>query len=182
MTTQIVTGSIADLAQKNNQSIAETFLSCDCVVLIDVSGSMNSEDGTGKTRYNRACEALKNLQASLPGKIAVVRFSDQVVFEPSGVPFFEGSGTDLAGGLQFIKMADVPEMHFVVISDGEPNDRQSALSIAKTFSNKIDVIFIGNELDHAAIQFMNGLAQISGGEQITADSAQIAEAARLLLA
>lgn len=182
MTTQIVTGSIADLAQKNNQSIAETFLSCDCVVLIDVSGSMNSEDGTGEPRYNRACEALKNLQASLPGKIAVVRFSDQVVFEPSGVPFFEGSGTDLAGGLQFIKMADVPDMRFVVISDGQPDDQQAALNIARTFSNKIDVIFIGNELDRSAIQFMNELARVSGGKQITADSAKIAEATRLLLA
>lgn len=181
-TQQIVTGSIADLAQKNNQSIAETFLLCDCVVLIDVSGSMDSEDGTGKTRYDRACEALKNLQASLPGKIAVVRFSDQVVFEPSGVPIFEGGGTDLTAGLRFIKMADVPEMRFVVISDGEPNDRQGALSIARTFLNKIDVIFIGNELDRSAIQFMNELARVSGGKQITADSAKIAEITRLLLA
>lgn len=182
MNTQIVTGSIADLAQKNNQSIAETFLSCDCVVLIDVSGSMYSEDRTGKSRYERACESLASLQQTLPGKIAVVRFSDDVKFEPSGVPFFEGGGTDLSAGLRFIKMADVPEMHFVVISDGEPNDRQSAISIAKTFSNKIDVIFIGNELDRSAIQFMNELARVSGGKQITADSAKIAETTRLLLA
>lgn len=111
-----------------------------------------------------------------------MRFSDQVVFEPSGVPIFEGGGTDLTAGLRFIKMADVPEMRFVVISDGEPNDRQGALSIARTFLNKIDVIFIGNELDRSAIQFMNELARVSGGKQITTDSAKIAEITRLLLA
>lgn len=181
MSTQLAAGSIGDLAQRNNQSIAESFLCCDCVVLIDVSGSMEAEDGTGKTRFERACEALKDLQASLPGKFAVVSFSDGVNFEPSGVPLFKGGGTDLAGALRFVKMADVPDMRFVVVSDGVPDDRQRAIWTARSFLNRIDVIFIGNELDGAAIRFMSELARVSGGEQITADSAGISANVRFLL-
>lgn len=177
----IVTGSIADLATRNNQSIAETFLSCDCVILIDVSGSMNATDSTEQTRYERACASLADLQATLPGKIAVVRFSDVVKFEPSGVPFFEGGGTDLAAGLRFVKLADVPEMKFIVVSDGEPDDERTALNLAGTFTNSLDVIFIGDERSSRAIKFMNKLAQASGGKQITADSAQISGSVQTLL-
>ena len=178
---EIVKGSIADLAQRNNQSLAETFLSCDCVVLIDVSGSMSSYDNYDKSRYERACESLRNLQNSLEGKIAVVRFSHDVAFEPAGVPAFTGGGTDLKKGLQFIKAADVPGIRFIVISDGTPDNPQQALSIAKTFKNKIDVIFVGNELDSGAIAFMNDLARVSGGKQVTADCAKINETAKFLL-
>ena len=178
---EIVKGSIADLAQRNNQSLAESFLSCDCVVLIDVSGSMASYDNSTKTRYERACESLRNLQQSLEGKIAVVRFSSDVAFEPAGIPNFISGGTNLAKGLQFVKAADVPGIRFIVISDGTPDNPQQALSIAKTFKNKIDAIFVGNELDSGAIAFMNDLARASGGKQVTADSAKISETARFLL-
>jgi len=178
---EIVKGSIADLAQRNNQSLAETFLSCDCVVLIDVSGSMSAYDNYDKSRYERACESLRNLQNSLEGKIAVVRFSHDVAFEPAGVPAFTGGGTDLKKGLQFIKAADVPGIRFIVISDGTPDNPQQALSMAKTFQNKIDVIFVGNELDSGAIAFMNDLARVSGGKQVTADCAKISETAKFLL-
>lgn len=178
---EIVRGSIADLAQRNNQSLAESFLSCDCVVLIDVSGSMASYDNSTKTRYERACESLRNLQNSLEGKIAVVRFSSDVAFEPAGIPTFTSGGTDLAKGLQFVKAADVPGIRFIVISDGTPDNPQQALSIARGFKNKIDVIFVGDECDSRAITFMNELARASGGKQVTADSALISENVRYLL-
>ena len=42
MTKEITKGSIADIMQNSNVSLAESFLSCDCVVLFDVSGSMNT--------------------------------------------------------------------------------------------------------------------------------------------
>ena len=35
---EITKGSISDLMQKEDVSLAESFLSCDCVVLFDVSG------------------------------------------------------------------------------------------------------------------------------------------------
>lgn len=179
---EIVTGSIADLAQKNNQSIAESFMSCDCIVLIDVSGSMTSEDHFNKSRYDRACDALRNLQGSMQGKIAVVAFSSDARFEPAGIPKFMHGTTGLVKGLQFIKPADmIPDMRFILISDGCPDDPTESLRLAKAFKNRIDVIFVGDESDSQAINFMNQLAEASGGKQVTADSARISETTQLLL-
>lgn len=183
MNTQIVTGSIADLAQKNHQSLAESFISCDVIVLIDVSGSMAHVDfNKTESRYERACTALANLQASRPGKIAVISFESLPSFCPAGIPDTPGGSTDLARALSFMQAADaVPGMRFVVISDGEPDDKTEALNIARQYQNRIDVIFVGDEADRSAIQFMNQLAAASGGKQIAADSAQIEEVIHLLL-
>ena len=183
MNTQIVTGSIADLAQKNHQSLAESFISCDVIVLVDVSGSMGRVDpGKVKTRYERACAALANLQASNPGKVAIISFESSPLFCPAGVPPAPGGTTDLGRALLFTQVADaVPGMRFVVISDGEPDNANEALNIARRYQNRIDVIFVGDETDRDAIQFMNQLATASGGKQITADSAQIAETVQFLL-
>lgn len=179
---EIVIGSITDMAQRKNQSIAESFMSCDCIILIDVSGSMTAEDGKGKSRYDRACDALRNLQGSMQGKIAVVAFSSDVKFEPAGIPQFQFGSTDLVKGLQFIKSADmIPDMRFILISDGCPDDPIRSLTLAKTFKNRIDVIFVGDESNTNAINFMSQLAQMSGGKQVTADSARISETATLLL-
>ena len=38
----LVAGSLYDIAKKNNQSIAETFINCDVVILVDTSGSMSA--------------------------------------------------------------------------------------------------------------------------------------------
>ncbi len=181
MTTSIVTGSLSDIAQRNNQTLAESFLSCDCIVVVDISGSMCADDNVGKSRYERACESLAELQRSLPGKIAVISFSDQAQFEPSGVPFFTGGSTNLAGALRFVKIADVPDMRFVLIADGNPDSKSEALKVARTFTNRIDTIFVGDERSAESIRFMQELARVSSGQQITADSARIGESVKLLL-
>jgi hypothetical protein len=161
---EITKGSISDLMQREDVSLAESFLSCDCVVLFDVSGSMENDDGTGKSRFDRGCDQLRELQASMPGKIAVVQFADRVQFMPGGVPVMDlcGYGTDLADGLRFIRMADVPDMRFVVISDGAPDSESMALAEAKRFDNKIDTVYIGKE-DGFGKDFLYKLASVSGG-------------------
>lgn len=162
---EITKGSISDLMQKEDVSLAESFLSCDCVVLFDVSGSMDNTDGTGKTRFDRGCDQLRELQASMPGKIAVVQFSDTVRFMPGGVPVFLGGMTDLAAGLRFIRVADVPDMRFVVISDGAPDSESMALAEARKFTEKIDTVFIGREGSDGR-DFLRDLAKASGGQSI----------------
>lgn len=164
---EITKGSISDLMQKEDVSLAESFLSCDCVVLFDVSGSMTNDDGTGKSRYDRGCDQLRQLQASLPGKIAVVQFADTVQFMPGGVPVMDlcGYGTDLAAGLRFIRMADVPDMRFVVISDGAPDSEAMALAEARKFTEKIDTVYIGHE-DGIGRDFLRELAKASGGQSL----------------
>lgn len=180
MKNEIVSGSISDVMKRDDVSLAESFLSCDCVILIDVSGSMDSRDGGNRTRFDRACDELRKLQAALPGKIAVVQFSSKVQFMPGGMPVFENGGTDLTTGLEFIRAADVPDMRFVVISDGEPNNEITAMAEARKFSNRIDTVFIGSE-DGYGREFLQRLASESGGSAIKTASENIKSEVMLLL-
>lgn len=181
--TAIIQGSISAIAQQNNKSLAESFVSADAIVIVDTSGSMSSSDSrNGKSRYDVACEELAQLQNSLPGKIAVLAFSDDVMFCPSGQPHDYCGGTDLAKALRFAKSADVEGMQFIVISDGEPDDRAEALKVAKTFKNKINVIYVGPEKSPSGRNFLTELAAASGGVAVTADRAQgLLEASKKLL-
>lgn len=170
----LVAGSLYDIAKKNNQSIAETFINCDVVILVDTSGSMSDSDNRdGQSRYDVACAELRALQGSLPGKIAVLSFSSDVEFCPSGVAFFQGGGTDMAKALQFAKVADgIPGMRFILISDGEPDYPTDTLRIAASYKNKIDTIYVGPENRPIGRDFLEKLAQTSGGQTITADRAK----------
>jgi Mg-chelatase subunit ChlD len=171
----LVVGSIADVAAKSGTSLAETFINCDAVVLIDVSGSMDAPDSRDRrTRYDVALEELAALQQALPGKIAVIAFSSWPVFVPGGQPPFLAGGTDLAAALQFAKVADVPsgDMRFFIISDGEPDSRDVALAVARTYHNRIDTIYVGPESYPLGRAFLQQLATASGGQSVTADRVQ----------
>lgn len=179
----IVPGSIADVAQRNGQSLAQSFVNAECVVLVDTSGSMGSADSRGgRTRYDVACEELAALQGSLQGKIAVLSFSNTTMFCPDGVPFNQAGYTDLAGALQFARVADVAGIRFIVISDGEPESADRALAEARKYQARIDVIYVGPESLPAGRDFLTKLAQASGGQVVTADKAAglALEAKRLL--
>jgi len=180
--TQLVKGSLGAIAQQENKSIAETFVNADCIIICDTSGSMAAEDSRGnRSRYDVACEELKNLQASLPGKLALLSFSDDVIFCPSGIPFNYQGGTDLAKALKFAKVADVTGIRFIVISDGEPSDEDGCIRIAKTFRAKIDTIYVGPEGGDGAA-FLKRLAKASGGQGVTAAKvAQLADNIQRLL-
>jgi len=173
MNNSLVMGSIGSIAQQSGKSIAETFMSADVIVIVDVSGSMNSSDSRGGlSRYNVACQELSMLQGGLPGKIAVIAFSDSTEFCPGGIPRMQGGGTNMAAALSFVKIADLPGMHFILISDGEPDNEQETLRIAKTFTNHIDVIFVGPESLPFGRDFLNRLAAATGGKSVTADRAK----------
>ena len=184
--TQIVKGSLSDIAKQTNTSLAESFLGADVVVLVDTSSSMTAADASdGMTRYDAACKELAALQATLPGKIAVISFAGHgfTMFCPNGQPYDLGGTTDLTGALSFAKIADVDDMRFIVISDGEPDDENAALRVAKSYQNRIDVVFVGNEAYPYGRDFLNRLAQASGGQTVTADRvAQLSSKVQLLLA
>lgn len=166
----IIPGSLSAVAAQNHKSIAETFVSADVVILIDTSGSMAERDARGgKSRYDVACEELKQLQESLPGKIALVSFSSEVSFCPAGVPTNYGSSTDLVRGLNYVKVADIPDMHFILISDGQPDNPFGALDVARTFNQKIDVIYVGPESRPEGREFLQKLAAATGGKSVMAD-------------
>lgn len=178
----IVTGSIADVAQRNGQSLAQTFVNAECVCIVDTSASMDSPDSRGgRTRYEVACEELAALQTSMPGKIAVLSFSSMTMFCPNGKPFNQGGGTNLAEALKFAKVADVPGIRFIVISDGEPDSAERALKEARKYTNRIDTIFVGPE-GGSGRKFLEQLAAASGGTHIKAHQAvALAASAKALL-
>lgn len=178
-----VEGSLAKIAEQNNQSIAESFVSADVIVIVDTSGSMGDRDRSdSRTRYQIACDELKKLQAKLSGRIAVIAFSSTVVFCPNGVPIDLGMGTDLAQALTFAKVADIPPMRYIIIADGYPDNRETALKVARTYQNRIDTIYVGPETDASAKAFMQELASVKQGKYETAKNAtQLAETTQRLL-
>lgn len=182
----ITKGSLSAIATQNGTSLAESFLDVDAVVVIDTSSSMSATGtATGCSRYEQACKELETLQASMPGKIAVISFSstNEVKFCPGGIPHNWLGGTDVAGALTFAKMADVPGMRFILISDGEPDSASAALAVARTYTNRIDTIFVGNERLPAGRKFLQELSAASGGQSITSDRVQaLATSVQRLLA
>ena len=180
----VVPGSLSDVSAKGGQSLAESFITAEAVILVDVSGSMGAHDSRGgRTRYDVALAELAALQGSMPGRLAVIAFSDEPQFVPGGVPPYLAGDTDLAAGLQFAKVADVAGMRFIVISDGEPNSEERALAVAATFTNRIDTVFVGPEAFPQGRRFLERLAAAHGGQSVTADRANelASQAARLLL-
>lgn len=169
--TQIIPGSISAIAQQSGRSIAELFTNADVVVIVDVSGSMASKDSMGKSRYEVACSELASLQNAMPGKVAVIAFSDRTEFCPAGVPLYQGGGTNLVGALRYAKIADVSRIKIILISDGEPNDQEQSINEARKFRNKINVIYVGPENKPAGREFLYKLAAATGGQSITADRA-----------
>ena len=174
--TALVPGSLQAIAKQQNQSIAETFLGADAIILVDVSGSMSGSP------FDQACGELRKLQADLPGKVAVIGFSDAPEFAPSGRPHFSSGGTDLARALTFVHVADGCGVRFIVISDGYPNDPEAALREASKFESRIDTVFIGSAGDPGA-EFLKKLAAASGGQYSKNQVGEVAERVeRLLLA
>lgn len=173
-TTALVPGSLQAIAQRDGMSLAESFLSADAIILVDVSGSMSG------TPYEQACAELRKLQGDLPGKVAVIAFSDRPEFAPSGTPRFISGGTDLARALGFVHVADGCGMRFIVISDGYPNDAEAALRQAKKFTSRIDTVFIGSPGDSGA-DFLRQLAAASGGQYSKNTVTEVAERVEQLL-
>lgn len=183
MDTALVKGSLGAVAKDTGHSLAHTFVNADVVVLVDTSGSMGTPDSrAGQTRYDVACEELATLQDNLPGKIAVISFSDRTMFCPDGIPFNLRGGTDLAGALRFARVADVPGMRFIILSDGEPDEPQAALREAAKYRAQIDVIYVGSETSPLGRDYLTQLARLSGGTTVTAETAkQLASTVQLLL-
>lgn len=181
----IVPGSVSAIQKSSGKSLAEVIADCVAVVLIDISGSMSSElirNGEETTRYNIACEELKKIQATFPGKILVIQFSDDAEFRLNGLPSNPGGQTNLHGALKFAKVVDAPGVKFFVISDGEPDNEYEAIQIAKTYANVINTIFVGPEDNVDARKFLVKLSAASGGKSmLAAEALGLADKVTLLL-
>ncbi len=65
MTTAIVKGSLSSVARQNNQSLAQSFLSCDLLVLVDTSGSMEQPDAPGGQFARQSTAELNQLSKTI---------------------------------------------------------------------------------------------------------------------
>ena len=172
MNNALVVGSLAQIAQAQNVSIAESFLNVDALILVDVSGSMDTTDSRGgQSRYDVALQELARLQGDLPGKLAVIGFSSTSQFVPNGRPAMIGSGTNLAGALEFVHVADDGDMRFIVISDGQPDEEEKALAVAAKFQGRIDGVYVGPEDDNRGRLFLERLSKAHGGRAVVAAQA-----------
>lgn len=177
-------GSLGELAATTGKALAESFMSCDAIIIVDTSGSMHTHDSRGnKSRFEVACEELASVQANLPGKVAIISFNDKTQFCPYGILEPPMGGTDMTNALQFAKVADdITGMHFVLVSDGEPDNDNSALEVARTYKNHIDTIYVGPEREGRGRSFLEKLASVTGGKSVTADRVMLlAEKITLLL-
>ena len=61
-TTALVPGSLSALSQRDNCTLAESFLNVDAILIVDMSGSMGAHDAPGgKSRYEAAEDELRAL-------------------------------------------------------------------------------------------------------------------------
>jgi hypothetical protein len=133
------------------------------VVAMDVSISMASFVGlTGKTRHDNLQQSVANVMAKgVPPSTFWLAFNDKTVIverPQDGLPPPDG-GTDLAGCL--LEARRYRPTRLLVISDGEPNDKASALTNALLLSCQISTIFCGDEADRAPQRFLRELAACS---------------------
>jgi len=169
MNNAIVPGSLSAIAQRYHVGLAESFLNCDVLILLDMSGSMDSHDAPGnRTRAEVAKEDVIRLQNTYKGKIALFCFADYCIFAPGGIPLPCGGSTDMAAALRYVQPADDCGSKIILVSDGMPNDASETLRIAREFKNKIDTIFCGPETDtEGGRAFLEKLAAATGGQAVT---------------
>lgn len=181
----IVPGSLSSIAARDGASLVEVFMSCDYIILVDTSGSMSEQDSRGgKSRYDVACDELRKLQSSLPGKLGIFSYSSECMICPGGVPNYQGGGTELLEAMEYVEPADGTIKKYVVISDGYPESgtENSILALARRMITPIDTIFAGPIEDMLGRQFMAELANAGRGRsEFSANASDLGDSARKLL-
>ena len=178
MNSQItIAGSQLDNAQKKGISVAKSFLDAEIVIIFDNSGSMMATDAPGgMSRKDYAQKQMTTIQGKNPGKVALICFADRTEYAPSGSIINVGGTTDLAGALKFARVADDCGLKILVISDGEPNNSQAALDVAKTYKTKIDALYCGSEGNWSGgREFLQRLTDATGGDFFTSEQPAMLE-------
>lgn len=162
----IVQGSIGSHMQTNNMSMAEAWLNVDVVVMMDVSGSMAITDaGEEVSRFKIANSELAKVQSLNPGKVAIIEFSDTAKFIPFGELSQPEGSTNVTAALQFARMMDkVGDIKFLLVSDGEPNNPTESIEVARSFTHRIDTIYVGPKGKQAGQDFLRQLSTATGGD------------------
>ena len=135
-------------------------------VLADISGSMDESVGA-TTKYALLHKALSDPSLDWTHQ-QLIAFNSivETVSHPSLLPQPSGS-TALHRAILHI----VPNrpIYTLVISDGQPDDKQACFAAADQLTGVIDVLYIGSDTDFEAIAFMRMLATRTGGRVMVRD-------------
>ncbi|MHA2039883.1 MAG: vWA domain-containing protein [Promethearchaeota archaeon] len=166
-------GSLQETAQQSGVPMENMFMSVEHIILLDVSSSMDTkdagEDVENKSRYDSAVEQLENLQKTLPGKIALICYSDRPKFCPGGYPSKDGGGTQLKKALELVKPLAGTGVTLFVITDGADWEPGICLDIVKNNfqDTKINAIYIGiDDPNINRLKFCQDLSGITGGKAV----------------
>jgi hypothetical protein len=135
----------------------------DCVLLLDVSGSMADYAGE-KTKIQQLSEVVNSGDFKKLKKIIFSGFVREVQF----VDLRTYGSTDLASGVRYLSV--FPGLKKVIlVSDGCPDDEYSALNEGRILASrgvKVDIIYLGPGGDQGEA-FMKQLAALTGGQATT---------------
>ena len=166
-----VEGSMADYQRRTGAGLAKSWLTVKAVVVVDISGSMDTRDaGDGHRRVDVARMELAKLQKRMQGQIAVVEFNYDARWRRDGMVGEPAGGTNLAGALEYVRDLvgpGLPRVQVVVVSDGSPDVAESALAEAKTIAAagaKLSAVYCGPDNGDEGKRFLRRLAALGGGE------------------
>lgn len=155
----VAKGSIKDIAAAEGKEEAEVLAEADAVILIDISSSMLDRMSDGSSKHEHAKKNVLQLQRDFVGKLAIVQFNNFPKLCLDGIIDGASGGTSLTPALEFIEPLDaMPDVRFIIVSDGQPQDGTRALAAANRFKSEIDVIWIGEDNDLQGREFMEKLA------------------------
>jgi hypothetical protein len=194
----LVRGSVGQIAQERNIPLSEALMDVEELFLIDTSGSMRMKDAGSdmQRRYDKACAELAALQEQHSGRCLIYSCSDETHMELGGTPRFQMGGTPIHEWLEEIKQFDGMGIRIHVISDGTPDNADAALAIARRMHSVINTIYIGplksehadptlrtfeNNQIKAAREFMIELAKCGRGQHVTTSAKLLRESVNILL-
>jgi hypothetical protein len=146
-------------------------------ILMDDSSSMSSHasftDPNSNTKYGYMCEAVSAFANDVDFRVTPVktsRFNNPTLkpaFDPTTLRVAADSarpsgGTPMDKSLQAVLESDIRRS--IMISDGEANDKDKAIEIAKSLAERqkvVDCIHIGS--DRGGEETMKEVAEITGG-------------------
>ena len=167
----VLAGSMADYQRKTGAGLAKSWLAVKAVVVVDISGSMDTRDaGDGHRRVDVARMELAKLQKKLAGQIAVVEFNYDARWRRDGVIGEPAGGTNLSGALDYVAELvgpGLPRIQVIVVSDGSPDVEESALQSGKRLAAagaKLSAVYCGPDNFDAGKAFLRRLAAVGGGE------------------
>ena len=163
--TLVATGSVGDVATKQNLSLAHAFVNVKIVVLCDRSGSMVECDAAGgKARFEVEDELVARLQKAHPGQLLLASFNDAGRVHTNGILPSPSGGTLLLAGLKMIQDYLVADVRAVLISDGEPYDDEKEILdyVRANLVHRLDCMFAGPE-GSAGAKLMQRIAAAARG-------------------